>query len=522
MLPSGENVVVAIACHTGYNMEDSLIFNKSSIDRGMFRSTSLKKYLSIIQKNQSTAQDDLFMKPDPTKVTGMRHGSYDKINEKGYAPEESKINNNDVLICKVSPIQPVYSDTERKEMKIYKDNSEVYKGHASAVVDRVWTDIYNNEGYKMIKTRIRSERVPRIGDKFCLDEKTEALTSNGWKFVKDLQMTDKIAVLENDKLEYINPVGIYNRDYNGQMYSLTSTYVNFCVTMDHQMYVKKNTEGARFEHVSANDIVGKRITYKVGGVTTNNVHQDTFKLASYGRLKEKTLDMNAWLVFFGIWIAEGWWEAITSNSTYRATFSVNKQRVKDALRPACELLGFHIVENREKWHINGIQLVKYLQSVNPNNDAVHKHLPDFVWTLDTEQAQLLINSMRLGDGTAEDHVTACYYTSSTQLANDLQRLCLHAGWSAIIRVDREAGHRVVFREATGDREVITKYDSLCVNINKNHLEPMVNPKGSLLTKEIESIEDYNGKVYCLEVPSHVFMMRYNGKISFCGQCSRHG
>jgi len=42
---------------------------------------SLKKYITSIQKNQSTAQDDIFMKPDPTKVTGMRHGSYDKLND---------------------------------------------------------------------------------------------------------------------------------------------------------------------------------------------------------------------------------------------------------------------------------------------------------------------------------------------------------------------------------------------------------------------------------------------------------
>jgi DNA-directed RNA polymerase beta subunit/intein/homing endonuclease len=167
MLPSGENVVVAIACYTGYNQEDSLIFNKSAIERGLFRSMSLKKYISIIQKNQATALDDIFTKPDPTKVTGAGHRTYDKINEKGYAPEETKIINNDILICKVSPIPPVYGDNERKELKIYKDNSEVYKGHANAVVDRVWTNIYNNEGYQMIKTRIRSERTPCIGDKFC-------------------------------------------------------------------------------------------------------------------------------------------------------------------------------------------------------------------------------------------------------------------------------------------------------------------------------------------------------------------
>ena len=49
-LPAGQNAVVAIMSYTGYNQEDSLIFNQSSIDRGMFRVDSLKKYHSEIKK----------------------------------------------------------------------------------------------------------------------------------------------------------------------------------------------------------------------------------------------------------------------------------------------------------------------------------------------------------------------------------------------------------------------------------------------------------------------------------------
>ena len=82
----------------------------------MFRSKSLKKYISVAQKNQSTAQDDIFMKPDSSKVVGMRHGSYDKLNDKGYVPEETVVTNGDVIIGKVSPIQ-AGSNTN----KLYKD-----------------------------------------------------------------------------------------------------------------------------------------------------------------------------------------------------------------------------------------------------------------------------------------------------------------------------------------------------------------------------------------------------------------
>ncbi len=162
IMASGENIVVAISTYTGFNQEDSIVFNLSSIERGLFRSTSLKKEFAQIQKNQSTSQDDIFMKPNPSKVTGMKHGSYDKLNEKGYVPEETTIVDGDIIIGKVSPIQPVGNSN-----KVFKDSSIVYKSYTPGVIDKVYTNIYNSEGYEMRKVRIRSERVPRIGDKFC-------------------------------------------------------------------------------------------------------------------------------------------------------------------------------------------------------------------------------------------------------------------------------------------------------------------------------------------------------------------
>jgi DNA-directed RNA polymerase II subunit RPB2 len=161
ILPCGENVIVMIGTYTGYNQEDSLIFNKTSIDRGLFRSSSLKKWESKIEKNQSTSQDDIFMKPDPTKLAGIRHAVYDKLNDKGYVPEETLVEYGDVIIGKVTPIQPAPNSN-----KCFKDSSEIYKVQKPAIIDKVFKDIQDTEGYDMIKIRTRSERIPEIGDKF--------------------------------------------------------------------------------------------------------------------------------------------------------------------------------------------------------------------------------------------------------------------------------------------------------------------------------------------------------------------
>jgi DNA-directed RNA polymerase II subunit RPB2 len=161
ILPCGENAIVMIGTYTGYNQEDSLIFNKTSIDRGLFRSSSLKKWESKIEKNQSTSQDDIFMKPDPSKLAGIRHAVYDKLNDKGYVPEETVIEYGDVIIGKVTPIQPAPNSN-----KCFKDSSEIYKVQKPAIIDKVFKDIQDTEGYDMIKIRTRSERIPEIGDKF--------------------------------------------------------------------------------------------------------------------------------------------------------------------------------------------------------------------------------------------------------------------------------------------------------------------------------------------------------------------
>lgn len=159
-IPIGENIIVAIMSYNGYNQEDSLIFNQSAVDRGLFRADTLDKYSAKIEKNPSTSKDDIFTKPDPNQVADMKHGNYSKLNEDGYIPEETEITRGDILIGKISPIQPTGNN------KVYKDNSEIYKSNVPGVVDRVHTGVYNSDGYEMYNMRVRMERVPMIADKF--------------------------------------------------------------------------------------------------------------------------------------------------------------------------------------------------------------------------------------------------------------------------------------------------------------------------------------------------------------------
>lgn len=138
-------------------------------------STSLKEYSDTIAKNASTGQDDIFMKPDVNKVTGMKSTIfYEKLNDKGFAPVGTVIKNGDIIIGKVSPIQ-----TDKSEgNKIYKDDSKEYKSSVPGVINKVVDTNENADGYKMINIGTRSERIPNVGDKFCSRHRLLCLTSN--------------------------------------------------------------------------------------------------------------------------------------------------------------------------------------------------------------------------------------------------------------------------------------------------------------------------------------------------------
>ena len=141
------------------NQEDSIIMNKSSVERGLFNSVAFKGYESTIEKNQYSSLDDIYAKPNVEVTAGIRNNQFDKINENGFPDKETVIENNEAFIGKVAPITGENTD------KLYKDKSTIYSGLNTAVVDDVYQEI-NADGYETCKVKSRSYRVPIIGDKF--------------------------------------------------------------------------------------------------------------------------------------------------------------------------------------------------------------------------------------------------------------------------------------------------------------------------------------------------------------------
>jgi DNA-directed RNA polymerase II subunit RPB2 len=161
-IPSGCNVIVAIMTHTGYNQEDSLLFNKGSIDRGLFM-TTIYHTEKDEDKQKINGDEEIRCKPDPSKTKGMKMGNYNKVNSKGIIPENTIVENRDIIISKITPIKENRND-HTKVIK-FEDQSKIYKTTEETYVDRNYID-RNGEGYNFAKVRLRTVRKPVIGDKF--------------------------------------------------------------------------------------------------------------------------------------------------------------------------------------------------------------------------------------------------------------------------------------------------------------------------------------------------------------------
>jgi DNA-directed RNA polymerase II subunit RPB2 len=512
-IPSGTNVVVAIMTHTGYNQEDSLLFNKGSIDRGLFV-TTIYHTEKDEDKQKINGDEEIRCKPDPAKTKGMKFGNYNKVNSKGVIPENTLVENRDIIIAKVTPIKENRND-HTKVIK-FEDQSRIHRTVEETYVDKNYID-RNGEGYNFAKVRLRIVRKPVIGDKFCMTSDHDVLTLNrGWIPINEVKDSDLIGQLNrtNNTLEYVKPLEILEFEHIGKMYNVETQGISQCVTLNHRMWIQKRDK-KDYQLIPAEEMIGKRVRFQSGSSPVNNPDLE-IKINDDIYTGEKC---DAFLILFGIFIAEGWTYINEKDYICRIEYAANKPRVQEQLKKSCEILNVNYSMNKNsfKWYINNKNLTHEFQKYSVG--AVNKYLPEWYTSLSERQTKILLYALCLGDG----HETATslhYYTSSIKLRDNIQILAQHAGYTAYYTSRYEAGCSSVMKDGRIITTTATAWD---IGIRKKRLFPTLNHGHKHEQNgQIEEVFDYQGKVYCLRVPSEVFLVRRNGKCSFTGNSSRHG
>ncbi len=161
-LPSGCNAVVAIATYTGYNQEDSVIMSQAAIDRGIFRSVFFRTYTDHLK---STSRYTEAFEIPQEGIGSLKSGNYNKLDVDGLICPGTRVSGDDIIIGKTTTESELVGE-ELRGKSVKRDSSTPFRHSESGIIDQVMLSV-DGEGNRFTKVKMRSVRLPQIGDKFA-------------------------------------------------------------------------------------------------------------------------------------------------------------------------------------------------------------------------------------------------------------------------------------------------------------------------------------------------------------------
>jgi DNA-directed RNA polymerase beta subunit len=378
--PNGCNVILALACYSGYNNEDALIIGEgSTIGRGLFNGNKWTFVKTVLE------QKEAFGNPDVTTTTDIKSANHEKL-EDGIPIVGSRIVDGDAIIGKYIQL------SGEDEQYQFSDRSVVHRDEDAVVQSVVVSRDQNDNSF--CKVSLRKHRPVVVGDKFSMRGTAQVLTEHGWIAFQDLDPDNlpKVASLNGDRLVYVKPQALSSYEYDGDMCYMDTPDLHFMVTMNHKLYVREEGK-AEFELCRAYE-VRKALEFKKDA--TYHMPTRRYCAARDGEYAEY-YPADLWIKLLGMVLSYGTIDQ--SIMLHRA----DAPKLLDTMRIN------HSGGMIDKKHVC---LLRVFAEMNGR-------FPAYVWDFGQRQARLLFDSMRM-DG----HTPA--------MADDLTRLALHAGLSATV------------------------------------------------------------------------------------------
>lgn len=356
----------------------------------------------------------------------------------------------------------------------------------------------------------------------CHDDKTEVLTSEGWKRFAVLNGLEKLASVNPKTREVLFelPSRLIRFSYDGNMVVGFGGSIDFCVTPDHKMLIRKWNEQRRtlsdeYQLVAADEIgwyfgLINRIVWNGSDCQTTF----TLKGVSHTRKSyrsDKDIPMDKWLRFLGIYLAEGTLlkrDQRTGTISYKIQIAASKEREKNFVRQVLSDIGVCGLELSDRFTFCDKRIYETLSEMGLEGvKAPFKFVPAFVFYQPADMIKEFLLGHFNGDG-CEQNGHRSHYTSSFRLADDLQTLIFLSGEESYI------GVRPPRNSVMKDGRVIAgKYPEYRISICEIK---------NLSVGRIDQIrlEKYNGDVFCAEMPTHhTLITRRGGRILVSGNCT---
>lgn len=349
-----------------------------------------------------------------------------------------------------------------------------------------------------------------MGETNCYDESTLTLTSTGWKSYKDIDIaTDKIATynINNKSLEYHTPNYEYKKYYKGDMIHFLGKHVDIKVTPNHEMWIMIRHSGERKKVFAYELLNGKYPEFCFIDSVTNtygiNYLPDTFIL------DKKTISRDNILKLLGWYLSEGSLDKFNASiGRYRTIISQKKEPFVSEIRTLLKLSNLSFSEQIHKqsgvtnFKIYGKEFYHFMLE-NGGRYSNKKFISNRFKSSNSYNAKLIVDTMMKGDGWRGNDNTGIYYTTSENLRDDFSQLAFEAGYEV----------KIIQKTYTSKSDIKSNYPIFGIHITQSKKDYRI-----LTVKHVKKV-DYNGIVYCYNVPNHLFITMRNGKIAIQGNTS---
>ena len=537
----GLNARVGLVPYKGWSIDDAVVI-----------SSDFAKKLTSEHTYQFTEDDNKDIKTGKDHYMSLfpkafNRDQLDSIDENGIVKPGTIVTKGSPLILSTKPRLISSQDSALGRLSKYLKGTR-----ADAAItwdkedDGIVTDVIKGKnGYRVV---VNNQSPAKVGDKLtqregnkCYHPDTEVFTENGWKFISEITVNDKVAALfDKNQFQYnytskrikqsqdlyakfVNPLATTSYYYNGFLCGLEAPHAAYLVTPNHRVFSRANSrfnkDRSRWECRDAYEVHNMSRSFLTAApFELNNRFRPTFIEIPYKPYQNKKLNEGLnnqykfipedFVIFLAFYLAEGNVNHKDFNRDKSIVITQAKRPFTNGLEQLFSRMGFSYSYSQTSKQYTIYKQKSLAEYLHQFGKALNKFIPDEIKKLPIDLLQLFLATYMQGDGNKS--IANTIYTSSKRMAEDISEIIIMCGYNVTLHI-RDRRNKKYF------------YEKRNCEINRNapeYIVSVLNTNIALTRKVYKKAyyqSSYSGYVYCCQVPGlGVILTRLHGKIMWNG------